>query len=306
MNIDKYINNTKRKTKKAKLPALSTMTPIMPDGAAGIATFNSSFGGGSMSEDLSSSDINKVKSNIESEAKVFMIEKGFDEDELDKVLEFEFIEGEYIFTINVKADLTISSLRELADALYDIVADYDENAYFDISANNTISVDLEMKNTLSEQLQRLDRIGFDRYCEDYDLEALYESTKTKLDNQDRAKLQKFLQTTDDPEAVNTYMKGLLLEEDDVDSSDDYELYDDYDEVDVDESEVDKVITEQDVTDLSDAYQQLHDLFNQVVLKANKAGVDALRSMADSALGALDDVLYEIEDMQLFLDDEERY
>lgn len=306
MNIDKYINNTKRKTKKAKLPALSTMTPIMPDGAAGIATFNSSFGGDSMSEDLSSSDINKVKSNIESEAKAFMIEKGFDEDELDKVLEFEFVEGEYLFTINVKADLTISSLRELADTLYDIVADYDEDAYFDISANNTISVDLEMKNTLSEQLQRLDRIGFDRYCEDYDLEALYESTKTKLDNQDRAKLQKFLQTTDDPEAVNTYMKGLLLEEDDVDSSDDYELYDDYDEVDVDESEVDKVITEQDVTDLSDAYQQLHDLFNQVVLKANKAGVDALRSMADSALGALDDVLYEIEDMQLFLDDEERY
>ena len=35
---------TKKATKKTKLPALSTLSPIMPDGAAGIATFNSGVG----------------------------------------------------------------------------------------------------------------------------------------------------------------------------------------------------------------------------------------------------------------------
>ena len=44
MNIDKYIENTKKKTKKAKLPALSTLSPVMPDGGAGIPSFNAHAG----------------------------------------------------------------------------------------------------------------------------------------------------------------------------------------------------------------------------------------------------------------------
>ena len=48
LNLRKTIKDTKEKTKKAKLPALSTLSPIMPDAAAGISTFNSGVG---LSED---------------------------------------------------------------------------------------------------------------------------------------------------------------------------------------------------------------------------------------------------------------
>ena len=59
--LDQAIKNTKSKTKKSKLPALSTLTPIMPDGAAGIATFNSGVG---LSEDYIGRDelIKRLKS----------------------------------------------------------------------------------------------------------------------------------------------------------------------------------------------------------------------------------------------------
>lgn len=43
-SLKSKIIGTKKKTKKSKLPALSTLSPIMPDGAAGIATFNSGVG----------------------------------------------------------------------------------------------------------------------------------------------------------------------------------------------------------------------------------------------------------------------
>ena len=47
-SLDSKIQETRRKTKKAKLPALSTLSPIMPDAAAGISNFNSGVG---LSED---------------------------------------------------------------------------------------------------------------------------------------------------------------------------------------------------------------------------------------------------------------
>lgn len=299
MNIDKYIKNTKRKTKKAKLPALSTMTPIMPDGAAGIPTFNSYVGGDApsagISEELTVRDIDKIKSSIESKSKSFMEERGFSKDELDDVLNIEFVEKENIFTINIYADLTISSLRELADTLYDIVSEYDEDAYFDISTNSSISVDLEMGKNLSEAFQRLDRIGFDRYCEDYGFETLYESMKTKLNSEDRTKLQKFLQTTDDPEEVNVYMKGLLLEE--ADEEEDYDLYDDFDtEYDeFDDFEADEY-EDDTMARIDDTFTELKELLNTLTSEANKLGDDKLRSATDMTLGALDDVASYLSDV----------
>lgn len=44
LDLKKSIKDTKEKTKKSKLPALSTLSPIMPDAAAGIDTFNSGVG----------------------------------------------------------------------------------------------------------------------------------------------------------------------------------------------------------------------------------------------------------------------
>lgn len=248
MDINKYIENTAKKTKKAKLPALSTLSPVLPDGAAGIPNFNASFGGGEMSEDLSKMDINKLKSDIEKDTVAFMLDKGFEESDLPEVLDIEYTENTNIFNISIKADLTISSLRELSDILYPIISKYDDEAYFDISANDSISVDLEMGKDLQEA--------------------------AKLSSEDRTKLQKFIQTTDDPEEVNIYMKGLLLDE---------------------------AAEQPDTTilaEINDAYDVLHDLLNQLTGQANRNGNDSLRSSADLALGALDDFesyLRDIED-----------
>lgn len=265
MDINKYIENTKRKTAKAKLPALSTMNPVvLPDGGAGIATFNASFG-----EDLSNKDIETIKSEIIEDTYKFLLSKGFEQDELDKIVSFDFEESEYLLGITITADLTISSLRELADTLYPTVEKYDDETYFDISTSNSISVDIDMGKTLTERLHELDQMGMEIYCENYDFEALYESAKTKLDARDRSKLQKFIQTTDDPEEVNTYMKGLLLEEDDVVEE---------------QGVVDPGILEQ----IYDAYNELSSWINRLTIEANSAGNDTLRNSADIAAGALDE------------------
>lgn len=273
MNIDKYIENTKRKTKKAKLPALSTLSPVLPDAAAGISTFNASFG-----EELSNSEIYELKDELETECIEFMIEKGFDESEIKDSLHIDITQYQQIVSIVIKANLTISSLRELADTLYPITSQYDDESYFDISANNTISIDLDISENyeegfkqvnITEKLHELDRRGFEIYDENYDFEALYESTKSKLDSNDRAKLQKFLQTTDDPEAVNTYMKGLLMEE---------TIADDVEEVNYDVS----------FEEIEEAFDVLQTAISHLVNEANAAGNDSLRMSADSALSKLDD------------------
>lgn len=273
MDIDKYIENTKRKTKKAKLPALSTLSPVLPDAAAGISTFNASFG-----EELSNSDIDELKDELETECIEFMLEKGYDETEIIDALHINMDQYKDIVNITIEANLTISSLRELADTLYPITSQYDDESYFDISANDSISIELDTSKkyneefktvNITEKLHELDRRGFEIYNENYDFEALYESTKSKLDSTDRAKLQKFLQTTDDPEAVNTYMKGLLMEE---------TIADDAEEVNYDIS----------FEEIEDAFDVLQTALSHLVSEANAAGNDSLRMSADSALGELDD------------------
>ena len=146
MDIDKYIENTKRKTKKAKLPALSTLTPVLPDAGAGIETFNS-MSGASLSEDLSSD----IESEIRKECIDFMLDKNFEKNDIDNVLSFDFKEHNGILSVDIRADLTVSSLRELADTLYPIIDKYDEDAYFDISTKG-ISADIEMYTKLTESL----------------------------------------------------------------------------------------------------------------------------------------------------------
>jgi hypothetical protein len=272
MNIDKYIKNTKEKTKKTKLPALSTLhpTPIMPDAAAGIDTFNGSFGESWLTEDLSS-----LKKDLESACVKFMLDKGFTQDELSQVLNVTFEDEGGSAKVSIHADLTISSLRELADDLYSIISEYDPDAYFDISANKSISVEVDMNKSLTEQFHNLDTKGFEMYSTDFGFEPLYEAMKTKLDAKDRKMLQQLLQKTDDPQEINTMMKGLLTEDDTEEESNSIRINED--------AQLDSRISE-----IETAYKTVHDLMNQIVGEANKEGKDVLRSAADLAIGALDD------------------
>ena len=281
-DIEKYINNTKRKTKKAKLPALSTLHPtaVLPDGAAGIATFNASFG-----EDINNEFIEGLSNTIDASCRKFLIDKGFEEDQLDELFSIEMeTQTDDTLSIVVNADLTISSLRELADVLYPLVEKYDEEAYFDIATNNSISTELKVPMNLTEKLKYLDKRGFDLHCKDYGFEPLYEAMKDRLDSEDKQKLKNFISSTDDPEKVNIFMKGLLME-DDTPLHEDVELDDEGETVSL---VVDRLIDETEI---------IRTEVNNIITTANKYGLDILRNSADLAIGALDDFIAYMVDVQ---------
>ena len=288
-DIEKYINNTKRKTKKAKLPALSTLHPtaVLPDGAAGIATFNASFG-----EDINNEFIEDLNNTIDASCRKFLLDKGFEEDQLDELFSIEMdTQADDTLSIVVNADLTISSLRELADALYPLVEKYDEEAYFDIATNNSISTEINVPMNLTEKLQYLDRRGFDLHCKDYGFEPLYEAMKDRLDSEDKQKLKNFISTTDDPEKVNIFMKGLLMEED-TPLHEDVEVNDEGETVSL---IVDRLIDETEI---------IRTEVNSIITTANKYGLDVLRNSADLAVGALDDFIKYMIDVQDAANDED--
>ena len=280
-DIEKYINNTKRKTKKAKLPALSTLHPtaVLPDGAAGIATFNASFG-----EDINNEFIEDLNNTIDASCRKFLLDKGFEEDQLDDIFDIEMeTQADDNLSITVNADLTISSLRELADVLYPLIEKYDEDAYFDIATNKSISTEINVPMNLTEKLKYLDRRGFDLHCKDYGFEPLYEALKDRLDSEDKQKLKNFISTTDDPEKVNIFMKGLLMEEETPLRED----------VDLDDGETVSDTAERIIDDV----EVIKNDVNNIITTANQYGLDVLRNSADLAIGALDDFINYMSDVQ---------
>lgn len=279
-DIEKYINNTKRKTKKAKLPALSTLHPtaVLPDGSAGIATFNASFG-----EGVDKQFVDTLINNIGNACNKFLIDKGFEQEQIKDLFSVNIdTSADDTLLITVNADLTISSLRELADVLYPIIEKYDEDAYFDIATNKSISTELNIPMNLTEKLHELDKKGFDLYCENYDFEALYESVSDTLSSEDKQKLKNFISTTDDPEEVNIFMKGLLMEETPL--TEDVEIEDNLTVGDL-------------VDDINTRIESIKDDVNNIITTANQNGLDVLRNSADLAVGALDDFIKYMSDVQ---------
>lgn len=279
-DIEKYINNTKRKTKKAKLPALSTLHPtaVLPDGAAGIATFNASFG-----EGVDKQFVGTLINNIGNACNKFLIDKGFEQEQIKDLFSVDIdTSDDDTLLITVNVDLTISSLRELADVLYPIIEKYDEDAYFDIATNKSISTELNIPMNLTEKLHELDKKGFDLYCENYDFEALYESVSDTLSSEDKQKLKNFISTTDDPEEVNIFMKGLLMEETPL----------------TEDVEIEDNLTVGDLVDnINTQIESIKDDVNNIITTANQNGLDVLRNSADLAVGALDDFIKYMSDVQ---------
>lgn len=209
-DLEKYINRTIRKTKKEKLP----ITPIMPDSAAGISSFNDYVGdngGQIMGEEFNEAYYQDLESDIIQKTVDYMRQVGF-EDDAEAYTDFEFEETASGIRIDVRAELDYDSLIDLCDILNLVVYKYDENAYFDVVTGGIIQAYIRENLDINEQLKRLDKKGFDTLHENFDLHQLYESSKGRLDNRDKSKLQKFLRTTDDPAEVNTYMRGLLSED----------------------------------------------------------------------------------------------
>ena len=135
---------------------------------------------------------------------------------------------------------------------------------------------------LTEKLHELDKKGFDLYCENYDFEALYESVSDTLSSEDKQKLKNFISTTDDPEEVNIFMKGLLMEETPL--TEDVEIEDNLTVGDL-------------VDDINTRIESIKDGVNNIITTANQNGLDVLRNSADLAVGALDDFIKYMSDVQ---------
>ena len=250
LNLRKTIKDTKEKTKKAKLPALSTLSPILPDGAAGIATFNSGVG---LSEDYIGRDelIKRLKA------------MGYKYN-YPKYTDQELYE---IYIKNLKAEETKQAFKKLKaaekarkqrykDKLSQVKYDEDSDTYsdggyykdgiefeseeaareyfgesmdtkfylndihkaWDIEEDSSVKTLNENLNnshdfkTITEGLKYFERKEFNESYNDAGLEALYEGVKNSLDQDDIRKLGNFLKKADNADEVSTYIKGLLSED----------------------------------------------------------------------------------------------
>ena len=223
ININKYINQTRKKTKKAKLPVLSTLSPIMPDGAAGIANFNSSFGsnpgaGEGMAEEyLKEANMKLDKESLQKEiidSTISYMEEdmGYDEDDSRAFTDFDFEQSVDSYKVEVRAELNYSSLQGLVDTLNPIIEKYDKNAYFDMETSGIITAYIFENSSLSESLARIDSYNFRKLSESYDLSQTYSLYENQLSAEDKSNLQKFISKTNDSKEIDTYIKGLISNE----------------------------------------------------------------------------------------------
>ena len=237
MNINNYINRTKRKTKKEKLPALSTLSPIMPDGGAGIDSFNNSSGGAMME---SFDGENKLVRELFDAATMFLVAEGYDEDMAESSIDCDLTEEGAQTMLVMSTPLTSNSiLRELADTLNPILNSYDSEAYFDETVHGELIAYLQNDMSIEESLKRLDSSGFDMYSEDYNLQLVYEDMNKSLTSKQKSDLKKFIDKSNDPEEVDIYMKGLLSEA--VDDDEDLDFDFEEEPIDEDPTETDKTL-----------------------------------------------------------------
>ena len=250
LNLRKTIKDTKEKTKKAKLPALSTLSPILPDGAAGIATFNSGVG---LSEDYIGRDelIKRLKAmgykynypkytdqelyeiyikNLKAEEtkqafkKLKAAEKARKQRYKDKLSQVKYDEdsdtysdGGY-YKDGIEFESEEAAREYFGESMNTKFYLNDIHKAWDIEEDSSVKTLNENLNnghnfkTITEGLKYFERKEFNESYNDAGLEALYEGVKNSLDQDDIRKLGNFLKKADNAEEVSTYIKGLLSED----------------------------------------------------------------------------------------------
>ena len=202
------------KRKKKKVPTLPNhITPIMPDPASGIDTFNNSCNtndiGVGLVEDITYSNLETLKEEIVNSTIDYMLSVGFeDEDDARAYCDFDFEDEGDRFRCEVRAELGYDGMGELCNVLNPIVERYDKDAYFDFVDSGILEAYIYKGVSVIESLKRIDRNSISNNVYS-DLTGLYESTQSKLDAKDKKKLADFVEKTDDINEVETYIKGLL-------------------------------------------------------------------------------------------------
>ena len=204
----------KKKKKEPTLSPFTQITNIMPDSDKSLENFNhmadvnissSSEGNVSMGESLKQLDIDVLQSDIIKSTIDYMMSQGFDENEALAYSAFEFEDEGDRFYIEVRCDgFDYDSMVELIQKLDDIVTRYDKQSYFDVAYPGIINAYIDKNSPVIETLKRIDKFN-----ESYELQTLYEMNQSKLTSQDKQKLKKFVDKTEDMEEIETYMRGLM-------------------------------------------------------------------------------------------------
>lgn len=261
-SLENKIKDTKKKTRKTKLPALSTLSPIMPDAAAGIDTFNSGVG---LSEEYLDRDElinrisklgfkykfdkytdkqlykiyqerlryleNKRKAKIEKEK-----QQRYANRFIDKLEQVEYDEdsdtysdGNY-YKNGIEFESENAANEYFGEAMENKVYLNDMHKAWNLeedittkkSLNENLNNDKKFR-TITEGLKYFDKKAFDEKCEVTELELLYEGIKNSLDSEDIKKLGSFINKASNADEITTYIKGLLSEDLDSDNFDVYTL-----------------------------------------------------------------------------------
>lgn len=207
----------KKKKKEPTLSPFTQITNIMPDSDKSLENFNhmadvnissSSEGNVSMGESLKQLDIDVLQSDIIKSTIDYMMSQGFDENEALAYSAFEFEDEGDRFYIEVRCDgFDYDSMVELIQKLDDIVTRYDKQSYFDVAYPGIINAYIDKNSPVIETLKRIDKFN-----ESYELQTLYEMNQSKLTSQDKQKLKKFVDKTEDMEEIETYMRGLMYKD----------------------------------------------------------------------------------------------
>ena len=206
----------KKRKKEPTLSPFTQITNIMPDSDKSLENFNhmtdvnigGSSEGTSMGESLKQSDIDVLQSDIINNTISYMMDQGFDENEALAYSAFEFEDEGDRFYIEVRCDgFDYDSMDELIQKLDNIVTKYDKQSYFDVAYPGIINAYIDKNSPVIETLKRIDKFN-----ESYELQTLYEMNQSKLTSQDKQKLKKFVDKTEDMEEIETYMRGLMYKD----------------------------------------------------------------------------------------------
>lgn len=172
--------------KKKKVPTLpANILPVIPDLFSGIGRFNAN-ANVSLGESMNNINMDKLRMEITTATIDYMIDIGLDESEATLSTDVDIASNEDSAVITLSTGLGLDDKNELISILSSILDTYNVN--FDIKLLDYGDIEI----TISSK-------------ED---ETLYEATQQKLSAQDKNKLAKFIEKTDDVEEIKTFFNGL--------------------------------------------------------------------------------------------------
>lgn len=201
--------------KKKKQPSLSPWHSgcVMPNMDASVDKMNQSLDvdmsaneGSALGESTEKLNLDVLKMEIVTTTLDYMTDElGFEEDDASAYCDFDIIDEGDRYMVEVRVDsFGVDNEGELCTKLDKVISKYDTDAYFEPDYPGILQAYIYKDVPVLESLRRIDI-----HNDSYELRNMYEALQSKLSSQDKAKLKKFVDKTNDTSEIETYMKGLL-------------------------------------------------------------------------------------------------